>query len=62
MKPIAEIFDGPVRDEYGLEAYWRISLTQNIWITPGFRLVFDPALNQAEDFIAIPHLKMRVAI
>jgi hypothetical protein len=62
MRPIEEIFDGPVRDEYGLEAYWRMSLTQNIWITPGFRLIFDPALNQAEDFIVMPHLKMRVAI
>jgi hypothetical protein len=45
-----------------LEAYWRMSLTQNIWITPGFRLIYDPALNQAEDFIVMPHLKMRVAI
>lgn len=62
MNPIEEIFDGPVRDQYGLETYWRILLTQNIWITPGVHLVFNPALNQEADFVAIPQLKFRVAI
>ena len=62
MNPIEEIFDGPVRDQYGLETYWRILLTQNIWITPGVHLIFNPALNQQEDFIAIPQLKFRVAV
>jgi carbohydrate-selective porin OprB len=62
MKPIDEIFDDPVRDEYGLEAYWRMRLSNNIWLTPGVRLLLDPALNQDDDFIAIPHLKFRVAL
>jgi carbohydrate-selective porin OprB len=62
MNPIEEIFDGPVRDQYGLEMYWRIRLTQNIWITPGVHLVFNPALNQEQDLIAIPQLKFRVAL
>ena len=60
--PVEEIFAGPVRDEYGLETYWRISLSNNIWIAPGIRLVFNPALNQEHDFIAIPNFKFRVAI
>jgi len=51
-----------VRDEYGIETYWRISLSNNIWITPGIRLVFNPALNQEDDFIAIPQFKFRVAL
>jgi hypothetical protein len=62
MNPIEEIFDGPVRDQYGLEMYWRMRLSNNIWITPGVHLVFDPALNQEDDFIAIPQLKFRVAL
>jgi hypothetical protein len=62
MNPIEEIFDGPVRDQYGLETYWRILLTQNIWITPGVHLVFNPALNLEGDFIVIPQLKFRVAV
>ncbi len=62
MKPIEEIFAEPVRNEYGIETYWRISLSNNIWITPGIRLVFNPSLNQEHDFIAIPQLKFRVAL
>ena len=61
MNPIDEIFPD-ARDQYGIEAYWRISLTNNIWITPGVHLVFDPALNPYHDFIAIPHLKFRIAL
>ena len=37
-------------------------LTQNIWITPGLQFVVDPARNFENDFIAIPHLKFRVAL
>ena len=62
MNPIEEIFAEQVRNQYGLETYWRISLTNNIWITPGIHLVFNPSLNQEDDFIAIPQLKFRVAI
>jgi hypothetical protein len=62
MNPIEEIFDEPVRDEYGLEIYWRMRLSNNIWVTPGARLIVDPALNQDDDFIAMPHLKLRVAL
>jgi carbohydrate-selective porin OprB len=62
MDPIDEIFSGPVRNEYGLETYWRMSFTNNIWITPGIRLLFNPALNQDHDFIVMPQLKFRVAI
>jgi len=62
MNPIEDIFDQEVRDQYGVEPYWRISLTKNIWITPGIQLVFHPSLNLEDDFVAIPHVKFRVAL
>ncbi len=62
MNPIEEIFAEQVRNQYGLEAYWRISLTNNIWITPGIHFVINPSLNQEDDFIAIPQFKFRIAI
>ena len=62
MKPIEEIFAEPVRNEYGIETYWRISLSNNIWITPGIHFVFNPSLNQEDDFIVIPQIKFRVAL
>ena len=62
MNPIDEIFAEPVRDQYGIETYWRISLTNNIWITPGVHFVFNPSLNPDDDFVVMPQLKFRVAI
>jgi hypothetical protein len=62
MNPIEEIFDDPVRDQYGLEMYWRMRFSNNIWVTPGVHLVVDPALNQEDDLVAIPQLKLRVAL
>ncbi|MEP0131758.1 MAG: carbohydrate porin [Eudoraea sp.] len=62
MNPIDEIFGEEARDQTGIEAYWRISLTRNIWVTPGIQFVFNPTLNPEDDFVAIPHIKFRVAI
>jgi carbohydrate-selective porin OprB len=62
MNPIEEIFDQEVRDQYGIEAYWRILISPNIWITPGVHLVFNPAVNLEDDFSAVPHVKFRVAL
>ena len=62
MNPIDEIFADPVRDQYGIETYWRISLTNNMWITPGVHFVFNPSLNLDDDFVVIPQIKFRIAI
>ncbi|GMG87793.1 hypothetical protein MNKW57_21140 [Biformimicrobium ophioploci] len=62
MKPIESIFEEPVRDQHGLELYWRIRFTNNIWVTPGVHLILQPALNQDENSMVIPQLKLRVAI
>jgi hypothetical protein len=62
MNPIDEIFADPVRDQYGIETYWRISITNNIWITPGIHFVFNPSLNPDDDFIVMPMFKFRIAI
>ena len=62
MNPIEEIFDGPVRNQYGFETYWRILFTPHIWFTPGVHLVVHPAVNLEDDFVAIPQLKFRVAL
>lgn len=62
MNPIEEIFDQEVRNQYGLEAYCRISLSPHIWLTPGIQLVIDPAMNFEDDLSVIPHVKFRVAL
>lgn len=40
----------------------KMSPEQALTVTPGIRLVFNPSLNQEEDFIAILQFKLRVAI
>jgi len=62
MNPIEEIMGDDARNQFGLEAYWHITLTRNIHVTPGIQLVFNPSVNTTSDFIAIPHIKFRVAI
>jgi len=48
------------QNQYGLETYWKMLLTPNVWVTPGVQLVFNPAFNSGKDFIAIPHIKFRL--
>jgi len=62
MNPIEEIFDQEVRDQYGLETYWRILLTPHIWLVPGIQLVIHPSLNFEDDFIVIPQVKFRIPL
>jgi hypothetical protein len=62
MRPHPDLVPGDeLRDQYGVETYWKILLTPNLWITPGIQVVFDPSLNPTTDVIVIPHLKFRVA-
>ena len=62
MNPIEEIFDQEVRNQYGMETYWRILLTPHIWITPGIQLVIHPSLNLEDDYVVIPHVKFRIPL
>jgi len=62
MNPIEEIFEQEVRDQYGVEAYWRVLFTPHIWVTPGIQLVIHPSLNPESSVIVIPHIKFRVPV
>jgi hypothetical protein len=37
--------DGARRDDYGMETFWRLQLTENIQFTPDVQLYFDPSRN-----------------
>ena len=56
MDPINDALD----DQFGGEAYWKILLTPDLWVTPGVQMIWDPALNPQEDFVTILQLKMRL--
>ena len=56
MDPI----DPTLRSQYGGEAYWKLLVTPDLWVTPGVQLIFDPSLNPAADSVAIAQIKLRL--
>lgn len=65
MDPIQEFESGSpnwenARDQFGLEAYWKLLLTPDLWITPGVQLIWNPSYNPDNDFIAVGSFKFRL--
>jgi hypothetical protein len=61
-----QTFTGPVlpelngmRDQYGLETYWKILLTPDLWITPAVSFIWNPSLNPGTDFLVLFTFKFR---
>ena len=49
-----------LRDQYGLETYWKILLLPSMWVTPGVQVLFDPSFNPTKDTITIAQIKARL--
>ena len=61
VRPHPDLLGGLLRNQYGVDTYWKILLTPNLWITPGIQILFNPSANPNTDVIAVPHIKFRVA-
>ncbi len=48
-----------LRQQYGLNAYWKVLLTPDLWITPGVQFIFDPSFNEEKDLLTIGQIKFR---
>jgi porin len=57
-----EPFGDDVREQYGVEAYYRLQLTREITVTPDFQYIKDPSNNPNEDFTVIFGVRLRVNI
>jgi porin len=53
--------DGTRRDDYGMEMFWRLQLTEDIQVTPDVQLYFDPSRNPNRDLEAAFGLRMGVS-
>ena len=62
MQPHDLVSGIELRNQFGAEAYWKLSLTPNLWLTPGVQLVLNPSLNPDANAIIIPHVKFRIAL
>jgi hypothetical protein len=56
----AEPIDDTLRDQYGLEAYWKLLLTPSLWVTPGFQYIWDPTFNTTTDSLSLFSIKARL--
>jgi porin len=54
--------DNSLDDQYTVEMFYRLQLSQNIAISPDIQLLINPALNPDEDIIAVFGLRGRVAL
>ena len=62
MQPHPDLLGGDPRGQYGLDMYWKLLLTQNLWVAPGIQVVFNPSINPTADVIAVRHVKFRLAL
>ena len=52
--------DNTRRDDYGMELFWRLQLTEDIQVTPDVQLYFDPSRNATSDIGAAFGLRIGI--
>ena len=60
-RPNRELFGRDARDQYTVEAYYRVELAEHLTVTPDIQLIKDPALDTDEDLIWVAGLRARLA-
>lgn len=56
-----EPFGEAARDQYGVEVYYRVQITNEIAITPDIQYIIDPARNREVDSLVVFSLRARAA-
>lgn len=54
----ADPLESTVREQSGLEAYWKILVLPNLWVTPGLQIIRHPSFNPEKDSIFISQIKL----
>jgi porin len=54
--------DGALRNQWGLEIYYRAYLTRAVSLVPGLQMVWDPSRNPGADHISIFSMRIRVSL
>ncbi len=52
-RPNNSTFGSGLSDQYSMELFYRLQISQGIRVTPSIQLLVDPALNPSEDFVAV---------
>lgn len=56
----AQSFNPGLRDQYGIETYWKILLADDFWLTPNLQMIFKPTYNTSKNVLAVGGIKLRV--
>lgn len=49
----------PVKDQYGMEVYWKLLVTSDLWVTPNLQVIVNPTYNPGTESVVVPGLKFR---
>jgi carbohydrate-selective porin OprB len=49
----------PLKDQYGMEIYWKILVTGDLWVTPNLQIIVNPNYNLSTESVIITGLKFR---
>ncbi len=47
-----EPIESGLREQYGLEAYWKMLVISNLWLTPGVQYIYHPTFNPETDSLS----------
>ena len=61
-QPNKDTFGPGLREQYALELFYRLNLTEQFTITPDIQFLKNPALNPDEDSIWVFGLRVRMAL
>jgi len=61
-QPNDALFGANLKDQYAMEAYFRLQVSKEFSISPDVQLLMDPALNPDEDKVWIFGLKARISL
>ena len=53
--------DRALRDQYVAEAFYRVQVTPNIQLTPGYQVIINPSENPDDDVIGVFEIRFRLA-
>ena len=49
----------PEKNQYGMEIYWKMLVTSDLWVTPNLQVIVNPTYNPGTESIIVPGLKFR---
>ncbi|RZV50249.1 MAG: hypothetical protein EX268_17470 [Deltaproteobacteria bacterium] len=49
-----------LRDQYGIETYWKVLIAEYFWVTPELQVIFKPTYNTTKNVLAVGGIKLRL--